>query len=145
MASMELERIRISSKQVKELREEAERKLPQEACALLLGRVEGGVAVVERLLIFKNICRSPTLFRIRDEEVYKAYMEAEKESIEIVGVFHSHPAPVHPSLVDEEYMVFNPFAWLILSTMDGGLAAFQMWEGEVRSLEVEVVDEDPFP
>lgn len=144
MASLELERIRISSKQIEQIREEAERNLPQEACALLLGRVEDGIAVVERILIFENIYRSPTRFRIRDEEVYRVYLEAEEENMEIVGIFHSHPGPARPSPIDEEYMTLNPVAWLILSTIDDRLAAFQKWESEIHALEVEVTEEDPF-
>ena len=92
--------------------------MPNEACALLLGRTDDTLdaVIVEDVLLMENAKGSPARFAIPDEQLIRAYGIAEKRRMEVVGVFHSHPSsPAVPSSTDERYMVLNPVVWLIYS------------------------------
>jgi len=71
---------------------------PFEACALLLGR-PGEVLRVVRCM---NIAEKPrTAFRVDPVEQLHAELEAREAGLDIVGVWHSHPAsPAVPSETD---------------------------------------------
>ena len=109
-----------------------------ELCGLLLGRVDGEAAVVEVAEPLENVAASPTSFRARPEDVYTAHLKAEERGLDVVGIYHSHPAPPSPSTADLEGMGRWPLAWLIISSLDGSTAAYQLRGGGVARLEVEV-------
>jgi len=131
----------IRKEHVKALVKEALRDLTVEACGLLIGRVEGGRVMVEEVLIGENVKRSSTRFEVDPGLVYRAIIQAEARGLELVGVFHSHPAPPIPSQVDVEGMRLWPIAWLIVSTLDGSYAAYTLKNGEVKPLRLEAADE----
>jgi proteasome lid subunit RPN8/RPN11 len=107
-----------------------------EVCGLLLGRVVEGCAVVEALEPLENIAASPSSFKAKPEDVYRAYVKAEGLSLEIVGIYHSHPAPPKPSGADVEGMRLWPVVWLIVSSLDSSAAAFQLQGGCVKEVEL---------
>ncbi|MHA1145885.1 MAG: Mov34/MPN/PAD-1 family protein [Candidatus Helarchaeota archaeon] len=114
---MPLKKIEIQKKHVGVLIEWAQKNHPQEACALLLGSISEGVATICELFLTKNEDQSTVSFSIDPEELYTAHLKAEKKGIEIVAIFHSHPAPSHPSGLDLEFMRYNPIAWIILGRL----------------------------
>ncbi len=119
------------------LRRVAEGVMPMEACALLLGRVEGITVMVTDICTTENVKDSPLRFTVDPETLYKILRQAEREWKEVVGVFHSHPTPSSPSSIDVKYIALNPIVWLIMSTVDGCLEAYQWLNGSVQTVEVE--------
>jgi proteasome lid subunit RPN8/RPN11 len=105
--------ISITKNQVKKLAEETVDKYPAEACALLLGVYRGEKAVVKEVRIAKNVNNSSTSFTLDPSFVYQVLLEGEREGLEIVGIFHAHPAPPYPSSSDREGMKLWPVIWLI--------------------------------
>lgn len=97
----------------------AENTLPLESVALLFGVIEEPIVYVRRVVRVSNASESPTRFSVEPEEQYRLYMEAESLGEELVGIFHSHPAPPHPSATDLRYMKLNPVVWLIASKVTG--------------------------
>jgi proteasome lid subunit RPN8/RPN11 len=121
------------------LEEEARRVHPVEACGILFGKLNHAEAVVEKVVIAPNILRSGERFEINPETVVKAILESEKKGLYFIGLFHSHPAPANPSLVDIEFMkLWGDAIWLILSLTDGKLAAFQMKDGLLEEVAIEL-------
>lgn len=47
--------------------------------------------VVERVYITENILISPYVYQISPKDQAKIFKEAEKENLEVLGFFHSHP------------------------------------------------------
>ena len=85
--------------------------LPEEACGLLLGK-DG---LVERVVVVENELHSPVTFRMAPQEQLDAILLAEKESLDITGIFHSHPAgPGHPSCTDIANFFYPGSATVIL-------------------------------
>jgi proteasome lid subunit RPN8/RPN11 len=121
------------------LRQETEKVYPVEACAMLFGKVSQIKAEVKKVLVAKNRLLSTTRFEVDPAKVAAAVTEAEKEGYEFIGLFHSHPAPAAPSLVDLKYMrLWGDTLWLILSSIDGKLAAYQLIDGSVKEATIRI-------
>ena len=131
--------LRLRRHHIRLLKEEARRVHPIEACGILFGKLNHAEAVVEKVVIAPNILRSGERFEINPETVVKAIAESEKKGLHFIGLFHSHPASANPSLVDMKFMkLWGDAIWLILSLTDGKLAAFQMKDGLLEEVALEL-------
>ena len=115
-----MDAISLTAKQIKQLTGLAKDTLPNESCAVLLG-VNGKVVEV---LPMRNIDESPVTFSIEPAELLHAYNLAESEGMQVIAIFHSHPAKPSPSSTDIKFMEINPVIWLIYSTTESQLKAF---------------------
>jgi proteasome lid subunit RPN8/RPN11 len=134
---------------------DAEARAPAEACGLLVGRKEKARPptrphfaseregwgpsriVAEEARPTTNRLGSPVRFEIPPEELYRAWMEAEKRGKEVVAVYHSHPAgaPAFPSQWDLPYLREGGLPWVILSLSGQEVRAF-VWEDGVREVPI---------
>ena len=134
--------LRLTGEQLRLLRNESRKTHPVEACGLLFGRLIDGETVVTRVVIMPNVLKSPVRFEADPQTVFNAFEQAERDELQFIGLFHSHPAPASPSAVDLKYMrLWGEAVWLILSSIDGTIAAFKMTDGDLHevSLKVEAV------
>lgn len=107
---------------------------------MLFGESTQKEAIVKRVAVAPNKLQSPTSFEIHPETFVKAFNEAEHEGLDLIGLFHSHPAPAAPSSIDRKYMkLWGDVLWLILSSTNSDLAAYEMKNGKVREIPVEIV------
>lgn len=121
------------------LKAEATKDFPVEACALLFGKLAKDRAIVTKVVIAHNILESSTRFEVDPTFVFSILGQAEKEGLDFVGLFHSHPAPATPSPIDLRYMkLWGSTIWLILSTIDGKIAAFQKIDDQPKRIEIAV-------
>lgn len=121
------------------LEEEARKMLPVEACAMLFGEMTPKEAVVKRVAVASNKLQSTVRFEMDPEEFAGAFFEAEEEGLDLIGLFHSHPAPTTPSSIDLEGMrLWTDVIWLIFSSIDGNLAGYQMKNDRVVEVAIEV-------
>jgi len=129
--------LRLNTRQLQSLREKARRLHPVEACAILFGRRARREAIVTRVTTVPNVLKSSTRFEIAPKAFFDAFMQADQDELEFIGLFHSHPASTYPSSVDLEFMrLWGDAVWLILSTTQDEFAAFQMTEGKVHAVTV---------
>jgi proteasome lid subunit RPN8/RPN11 len=84
------------------IRGHARAQAPREACGALVGRREGDATLVERVLATTNVHAEPRAqYTIAPDELLRAAMAAERDGLDLVGFYHSHPAgPPHPSATD---------------------------------------------
>jgi proteasome lid subunit RPN8/RPN11 len=61
---------------------------PLEACGLLAGRNDR----VEKVIIVRNQAESPVRFVMDPYEQLRAFDSIESNGLELLGIFHSHPA-----------------------------------------------------
>jgi len=121
------------------LKQETEKVYPVEACAVLFGKLSQNKAVVEKVEVTQNRLRSTTLFEIDPANVAVAIAEAELEGLEFIGLFHSHPAPATPSSIDLKYMgLWDDALWLILSSTNANLAAYQLIDGTLKQATIRI-------
>ena len=129
--------MRLQRHHVDLLKQEAEKVHPVEACAMLFGKLSQNEAVVEKVELAPNELQSTVRFEIDPEKVAAAITEAEKEGLNFIGLFHSHPAPAAPSSIDLKFMkLWGDALWLILSSIEGNLAAYQLSDGTVKEVTI---------
>ena len=134
----------ITQFQLERLASLARDSLPNESCALLLSNntnKENEIQVIETLSM-KNSDESPTTrFRIDSQELINGYLRAEKMGLNVVGIFHSHPAPPIPSSTDKIFMEINPVVWLIYSTLTNESRAYIFEQKKIREVRLSVIKE----
>lgn len=78
----------ISKEHWQEMAEYVQAQAPLEACGLLAGRHER----VEKVIFVRNQAQSPVRFVMEPYEQLRAFEWIEKNGLELLGIFHSHPA-----------------------------------------------------
>jgi len=131
--------LRLGIKQLRFLREQARTAYPVETCAILFGDASRRESIVKRIVAVRNLLESATRFEIDPREFFNAFMQADKDGLEFLGLFHSHPAPAYPSVIDLKFMrLWGDAVWLILSISDNEFAAFQLKNGKVHELTLKI-------
>ncbi len=126
--------LKISRKDMDLIQLELEANKPYEACGVLIGTVNGSMALVEKALPVANAKRTRRSFELDPKEFYNAWSEAEKEGNEIVGVYHTHPvSSAVPSLWDRETMQNVLGVWLIAGA--DGMRAY-IWDKGVKPVKI---------
>ena len=118
--------------------------LPNESCALLLGNntnKENEIQVIETLSMKNSDALPTTRFRIDSQELINGYLRAEKMGLNVIGIFHSHPAPPIPSSTDKIFMEINPVVWLIYSTLTNESRAYIFEQEKIREVRLSVIKE----
>ena len=125
--------ISLAPTQIEQLTRLARSSLPNESCAFLLGKKD---RVVE-ILAMQNADQSAISFSIEPQEVLRAYNVAESKKLQVIGIFHSHPARPAPSNTDKKFMEINPVVWLIYSTTEQKFKAY-VHDSDVREVAVKI-------
>jgi proteasome lid subunit RPN8/RPN11 len=134
-----IRKIVLTMQQLKDLVSLAKDSLPNESCALLLGNniIEDETYVL-CLIPVKNSDASVVSFSIDPQELFDAYQRAQNLSLEIVGIFHSHPSQPLPSSTDKRFMEINPVVWLIYSTLTNESKAY-IFEEKIKKVEIHII------
>ena len=120
-----MESIVLAQKEKDKLVTHAISEQPSESCAMLFGKKVGDNWNVKEVFLTQNIDDSQTNFTISPEELLKGYQIAEKNQLEVVGIFHSHPnSDATPSSTDKTFMQNNPVPWIIFSCVNNSLKAY---------------------
>ncbi len=126
--------LKISHKHIELIHSELEANKPYEACGVLVGTINGSTALVEKALPVTNVKRTRKSFELDPKEHYDAWNEAEKNGMEIVGVYHTHPvSSAVPSLWDRDTMQNDTSVWLIAGA--DGMRAY-VWENGVKTVKL---------
>ena len=134
-----IDRLMLSANHWEQMRAHVQACKPLEGCGLLLGL---GVAV-KRVVPVANAARSPSRFRMDPAGQVSAFNEMEDLGLELVGIFHSHPADaVHGSTVRERPSETDvdeaayPVVQVIWSRFSGVWQARGFWidQGRIRAV-----------
>jgi len=135
--------LRLTSQQLNYLENEAKKSSPIEACALLFGKLAHEEATVERIAVTPNVAESTIRFEIDSQAFYRAFTAANQDGLTFLGFFHSHPAPVVPSIADLHFMrLWGDAIWLIFSLTENRFAAFRMRRSRVYALILDIEGKD---
>ena len=133
------EELRLRTKDMDSILRKAKLDQPIECCGLLIGRREAGVCVCDHILPTKNVDESPVAFTISPEELLQGYRHADDVGMEVIGIYHSHPAKAKPSLTDQGFMKWSAPVWLIVSSLDWEFAAYRLDDEGPAKLRVTLV------
>jgi proteasome lid subunit RPN8/RPN11 len=111
----------------------AQKCLPEEACGLLSGTGK----IVTNVVPVENHDHSPVHFSMEPLAQLDAFLRMEKDNLELVGIFHSHPAgPPAPSATDLVEFFYPGVVSIMLTPREGGWQARRFWISEHRADEV---------
>ena len=97
----------------------AKSELPNEACGLIAGRVDGEVKVVEKVYFLTNIDHSNEHFSLDPKEQLAAIKDMRANGLVPLGNWHSHPeSPSRPSDEDKRLAYDSTASYMILSLME---------------------------
>jgi proteasome lid subunit RPN8/RPN11 len=108
------------------------RALPNEGCGLLLGTAEG---IVRDVVASANVADSARILR--------ATRQADDESLEVIGVFHSHThSEAYPSPTDVRQAPDPAWHYVLVSLLDApaDLRSFRVVDGAVDEEELAVIN-----
>ncbi len=118
----------LDARHVAAIRRHGEADYPAEACGLIVGALEGDRKVAVQLvpLVNQRTDSARNRYLIDPESFRRAQEKLERDGLEVIGVYHSHPdhAPA-PSAFDREH------AWPWLSYVIVGVARGHA--GELKS------------
>lgn len=119
--------------------EHARQQQPLECCGILGGRGKEVLTLFE----LPNGEQSPTRYSIPPEEQLKVYEQMEKESLEMIAIYHSHPDTIaFPSVTDVKLAFYPEVASIIISLKEKGnpvMKAFRIGKEAIYLEEIEIV------
>lgn len=134
--------LQLKRKEITLLKKTVHNVHPFEACAILFGEICSNEAYVSNIYLTSNKLKSEVRFEMEPEEVLKAFMEAEKKGLELVGFFHSHQTLTKPSLLFLKNMkLWGNAIWLIYTLRDDSMAAYQLFNEKLLEASIFIVDE----
>jgi proteasome lid subunit RPN8/RPN11 len=131
-------RLKIKQDQWIAMRRHVMEQAPLEACGLLAGNGES----VEAVLTMRNAAHSSVRFRMDPQEQWQAFEWIEEQGLDLVGIFHSHPAgPETASVTDIAEAAYN-VVQVIWAHSNGAWTARGFWieSGQASEVALQVVD-----
>ncbi len=114
------------------MRDHVTRQAPMEACGLLAGEN----AQVEKVFLIRNQAQSPVRFRMDPKEQLDAFEWIDSNGLELLGIFHSHPAgPAEVSNTDIAEAAY-PVVHIIWDGSNGQWNARGFWIENRKAIEV---------
>jgi proteasome lid subunit RPN8/RPN11 len=118
-----MDRLILSKRDWEAMRDQMAADVPLESCGLLAGAGE----VIRQVIPVPNALQSATRYRFSPSAQLAAFEEIEREGLEMLAIYHSHPnGPVHPSPTDIAE-AFYPVVYVIWSPQDSGWQARGFW------------------
>jgi proteasome lid subunit RPN8/RPN11 len=130
--------IRIPKTIYQEMLDHARKERPLECCGILSGKEK----TVQKIFELKNIEESSVKYSMSPRDQLKVFEEMEKESMEMIAVYHSHPHTIpFPSETDVKLAFYPDISSIIISLKeeDPIMKAFQIGKEAIYLEEIEVV------
>lgn len=128
----------IKRKQLDEIVSHAYREYPLEACGIAAGKDN----LVKAIYPLTNQDKSAVTYFASPDEQFKAFKDMRKKGLELLAIYHSHPASeAWPSATDVKRAFYPETAHLIVSLKDldkPELKAFRILEGKVKEITIKV-------
>ena len=127
-----MKQLSLSQLHWREMRDHVDRQVPLEACGLLAGKEDR----VEKVILMRNQAQSPVRFVMDPYEQLQAFDWIEANGLELLGIFHSHPAgPETASATDIAEAAYE-VVYLIWSRPQGHWQARGFWIENGHATEV---------
>ncbi|MGN0649458.1 MAG: M67 family metallopeptidase [Oscillospiraceae bacterium] len=111
--------VRLKKTDYEKILAHAEAELPNEACGLIAGRIDGDVKIIEKVYLLTNIDHSNEHFSLDPKEQLACVKDMRANGLSPLGNWHSHPeSPSRPSDEDKRLAYDSSASYMILSLMD---------------------------
>ncbi len=114
--------ITVTAASMATMEDDTRRAFPEECCGMMLGTIDDdGLRTVNKIIVVTNTNSEnrKRRFLIEPKDLLRAEREARQSSLEVIGVYHSHPN--HPSMASEfdREHAMPYWSYLILSCIEG--------------------------
>ena len=120
--------------------EHARKESPLECCGVLSGKGETAL----KAFALKNAEESPIRYSIPPQEQLRVFEEMEKDSMEMIAVYHSHPHSIpFPSETDVKMAFYPEISTIIVSLKEEKnpiVKAFQIKKEAIYLDEIEIIE-----
>lgn len=111
--------IRLLKKDYEKIVAHAEKELPNEACGLIGGTINGDSKKIKKVYLLTNIDHSNEHFSLDPKEQLASIKDMRQNGLVPLGNWHSHPeSPSRPSDEDKRLAYDSKASYMILSLMD---------------------------
>ncbi|MBP1579479.1 MAG: M67 family metallopeptidase [Oscillospiraceae bacterium] len=134
--------IKLSRSDYEKILAHAEKELPNEACGLIAGTIEGGDKLIKKVYLLTNTDHSNEHFSMDPKEQLAAIKDMRANGLVPLGNWHSHPeSPSRPSEEDKRLAYDSKASYMILSLMDRSAPALNSFhisgaDAEKEQLEI---------
>ena len=136
--------LRLSSEQYRTIVAHCFDGLPDEACGMLAGPMNGvgePTGDVTQVYPCRNADASARTYTVEPRDLLRAMRDAESHGDDIIGVWHSHThTDAYPSQTDVRQAVDPAWIYVLVSLRHGepALRAYRIRDGAITELEVTV-------
>ncbi len=130
--------VRIPKSILERIIEHAKKEAPLECCGILAGKN----GTIEKAYEVPNAEKSPVRYSISPQDQLKIFEEMEKESLEMIAVYHSHTHTIpFPSETDVRLAFYPEVASIIISLKEEApvMKAFWIREDAIYLEEIEII------
>ena len=122
----------LSNQHWRAMLDHVDEQAPLEACGLLAGKNDR----VEKVILVRNQAQSPARFVMDPYEQLRAFDWIESNGLDLLGIFHSHPAGPETASVTDIAEAAYEVVHLIWSRRDGRWQAHGFWIEDGNATEV---------
>lgn len=136
--------IKLKKSDFEKMLRHAEAELPNEACGLIAGKIDGEDKIVEEVYLLTNIDKSNEHFSLDPKEQLAAIKDMRSKGLAPLGNWHSHPeSPSRPSDEDKRLAFDSKASYMILSLMEREnpvLNSFKIYGTDPKTSEKEILE-----
>ncbi len=140
--------LRLSSEQHEAVIAHCHARVPEEACGLFAGPVDGSgepTGVVDTVYATTNTEASARTYTVDSRDLIKAMRDAESRGLGLIGVYHSHThTDAYPSATDVRQASYPEWIYALVSLKDPEpvVRAYRIRDGEIAEVQVVVSASD---
>ncbi|MEH2371408.1 M67 family metallopeptidase [Nostoc sp.] len=148
--------IKLSQEHLQTIRSHAESTYPDECCGIILGYLANEGKTVVEVMPTENAWNTEAAaefpsertteskrrqYTIAPEIMLKTQREARDRSLNIIGIFHSHPDnPAIPSECDRLY-AWQGYSYIIVSVQNGKAGELKSWSlDDIHQFQIEEIE-----
>ncbi len=130
--------VRIPKSILERIIEHARKEAPLECCGILAGKN----GTIEKAYEVPNAEKSPVRYSMSPQDQLKVFEEMERESLDMIAVYHSHTHTIpFPSETDVRLAFYPEVASIIISLKEDVpvVKAFRIREDAIYPEEIEII------
>lgn len=137
--------IRIKNTLYNELVAYAKEHLPEEACGIVAGKIEGDEKLIEKVYFLENVDHAENHFTMNPKDQLATIKDIRANGMVQIGNWHSHPSsPSRPSVEDIRLSYDSKASYLILSFMADApvINSFHVENGEYSKEDLRIYNDE---
>ncbi len=137
--------IRMDCKLYDEIVRYAREHLPEEACGLIAGEIDGNNKIIKKVYFLENIDHTEDHFTMDSKEQLAAVKDMRANGYKALGNWHSHPSsPSRPSVEDIKLAYDKNASYMILSFLTEApiINSFHVEDGQYEKEDLRIFNEE---